>query len=82
MLYWYEDSKATKLPKPLEGKALLAFVFRWLKKAWQERAAGDEPDHDGDNSVGFRVFNEDWGHVAGDHSAFVGIQPVWAMHGK
>lgn len=27
-------------------------------------------------------FNEAWGHVAESHTAFVGIQPLWAMHGK
>lgn len=41
-----------------------------------------EPDHDGDNDKGFRLFTESWGQVFGEYQAFVAIEPIWAMYGK
>jgi hypothetical protein len=44
---------------------------------------GRGPDHDGDNTKGWRVFNDpDWCHVLGDLYGAFGIQPCWMMHGK
>lgn len=51
--------------------------------AWLETVAyGPQPDHDGSNGKGWRVFNEAWGHVAQERFAFCAIQPVWAMYEK
>lgn len=41
-----------------------------------------DSDHDGHNSVGWRVFVEDWGHVAGQWSASLCVKPVFVWHGK
>lgn len=78
VLYWYEDSSATPLPAPLEGDAIVEFVRSWLRVA----DYGPEPDHDGDNDKGARVYNEAWGKVSSNWHAFVAIQPVWNMYGK
>lgn len=53
-------------------------VEKWLKEAKYE----NEPDHDGCNERGWRVFNDAWGRVGDEHGAFVEIQPVWLMYGK
>ena len=62
-----------------------------LAKEWLETAKPDpqfldemerDADHDGDNSVGFRMFNEVWAMVDGDHHAFIAIKPVYLWHGK
>lgn len=55
-----------------------------LIEAWQTNTAkyGKEPDHDGDNGKGLRVFNESWSHVGGDYRAFAAIEPAWIMYGK
>lgn len=74
--------EAVPFPHPLKHAALTEFVWDWLRHMWETGEAGDEPDHDGSNSHGYRIFNEEWGHVAGHFEAFVAIQPVWAMHGK
>lgn len=39
-------------------------------------------DHDGHNTVGWRVFVEDWGDVAGQWSASLCVKPVFVWHGK
>lgn len=58
---------------------LLPFVTGWLK----ETDYGNEPDHDGSNGKGWRVYNHNWGQVIGCGSySFVAIEPAWAMYGK
>jgi hypothetical protein len=66
------------LPYPMDVAMLSAFVWGWLGTV--ER--GREPDHDGSNGKGWRVYNEAWGHVGGNHRAIVAVQPAWAMYGK
>lgn len=71
-------SEVRQLPYPMKADAVRDFVWHWL----QETDYGQEPDHDGSNGRGWRIYNEAWGHVAEDSAAFVAIQPVWAMYGK
>jgi hypothetical protein len=78
ILLWHDEGQATPLPAPMELEATVSFVKNWLAHA----TYGREPDHDGSNGRGFRVFTEDWGHVYDHHYAVVGIQPAWAMYGK
>lgn len=78
ILYSLPSPRATPLPAPLTGEALVLFVKAWLDQA----SYGVEPDHDGDNSRGFRIYNEDWGHIDHEYQAFVAIEPAWLMHGK
>lgn len=59
-------------------ESLVVMIRDWLAGVEYPK----EPDHDGDNSKGFRVFNEAWGHVEGESYAICGIEPAWLMHGK
>lgn len=78
ILLWGAERDAVQLPYPLDLKEAVTFVVGWLAHA----DYGIEPDHDGDNGKGWRVFTEAWGHVAGHHYAVVAVQPAWAMYGK
>lgn len=78
VLYWGDSPRATKLPFPMSLDEAADFAAGWLKHA----DYGREPDHDGDNGKGWRLYCEGWGHVDGDHCAFAAVQPVWAMYGK
>jgi hypothetical protein len=53
-------------------------------RAWLSNAAdyGRQPDHDGDNEKGWRCYNEAWGHIGSDWTAFAAFEPVWLMYGK
>jgi hypothetical protein len=86
VLFWANDEsfkpRPSAFPCKMKGTALVEFIWHWLEDAWENRAHGSEPDHDGDNGNAWRLFNEGWGHVAESPYAFVGIQPVWAMYGK
>lgn len=68
----------TKLPYEMETEAATVFAWGWL----QQQEWKNEPDHDGSNSKGFCLWNDVWGHVAGQHGAIIAIGPAWAMHGK
>lgn len=52
-------------------------------KAWlDETDYGPEPDTDGHNGKGYRIFCEGCGYVCGMWQAFVGIEPAWLTYGK
>jgi hypothetical protein len=78
VFYWSTTVNMNPFPAPLSYEDVVPFVKAWLKAA----DYGQQPDQDGDNGKGCRVYNEAWGHVAGDHYAFVAIEPVWLMYGK
>lgn len=83
VLFWTEPTQslkhnAQKLPYKMDPIAAIDFVWNWLKTADYEQ----QPDHDGDNGKGWRIFNEAWGHVKSEWAAICAIQPVWAMYGK
>lgn len=78
ILLWHQEGNALPFLTSLKAEALLPMVLDWTKQTPWPR----EPDHDGSNTQGWRVFNEAWGHVHGHIYAICGVQPAWAMHGK
>lgn len=70
--------EGVKLPFKLDHIGAADFAARWLV----EQNYGREPDHDGDNGKGWRLYNESWGHVGGWSGAFIAVKPAWAMYGK
>lgn len=77
-LYNRAAPKALVLPFTLGHDGATEFVNSWLSQV----DYGPEPDHDGSNGKGFRVFTGKWGEVHGSDGAFVAIQPKWAEYGK
>lgn len=86
VLFWHESAKngggdcdVQLLPAPMTAEQSVPFVKAWL----QSEDYGSQPDHDGNNGKGWRVYNESWTHIdrAGSYS-FVAIEPVWLMYGK
>lgn len=84
ILYWHEDGKdSIAFPYEMEYKDVVPFVWGWLQKV--EYGDYENPIDDGgdvDNVKGFRIFNEDWGHVDNSSYAFIAIRPAWAWIGK
>lgn len=82
VLRWTDDPSSSKiavnLPFKLDVAGATDFAARWLA----EQDYGPEPDHDGSNHKGWRMFTEDWGHVFHDRYAVCGIVPCWAWYGK
>jgi len=69
---------AAVLPFEMPLPEAAAFAEGWLRQA----EYGPQPDHDGSNGKGWRVFNEAWGHVGGYWQALLAVQPAWAWYGK
>lgn len=78
ILLWHGERGSQPLPYPLGFEQAVEFVHGWLGAT----DYGSEPDHDGSNGRGWRIFCDHWGHVAGHSSAVLGCQPAWAMYGK
>jgi hypothetical protein len=75
------DIKAESFVVPIDAERAAANVHDWLTLKGGANY-GEQPDHDGDNGKGWRVFNESWGHVFGMYQAICAVQPAWAMYGK
>lgn len=73
-----EENGPVNLPFKLDIEGATDFAFRWLA----EQDYGKEPDHDGDNKKGWRIWTGGWGHVGGDRYSVCAILPDWAMYGK
>jgi hypothetical protein len=82
LIFFWSDSETVSdriaLPFKLDATGAADFAIRWLG----ELDYGRQPDHDGDNEKGWRLYCEGWGHVDGHWGAFVAIAPAWAMYGK
>jgi hypothetical protein len=78
LFFWNKDKVATDLPFKLDVVGAADFAQRWLA----EQNYGNEPDHDGDNGRGWRVYNKSLGRATGHAYSFVAIEPCWAEYGK
>lgn len=78
ILTWNEGKNTIPFPAPMTVEDCEPFIMAWLRTI----EYGAQPDHDGDNSKGWRVYNESWGRIQNHTYSFVAIEPVWLMHGK
>lgn len=78
---WTASPKAIKLPIQMDWKHAADMAWAWLAEQPTDKYK-EYCDHDGSDGKGFRVYTEDWGHVAGMWEAICAIQPIWAWYGK
>lgn len=81
VLYWAEPESGVQInlfPAKLAADDLVPLIKAWLS----EQDYGRQPDHDGSNGKGWRVYNEGWTHVNGEWQAFAAIEPAWLEYGK
>lgn len=78
VLFWTEDEKAHPFPAPLGLPETVAMVEAWLETV----DYGPAPSTDGSTDRSVRVYNERWGHIDGNDSAFIAIEPAWLIYGK
>lgn len=75
-----------KFIAPLGHEALAEMIMEWLKsdeaKAIPLAGWDADCDHDGDNSPGWRVYCEDWGHIDHEWGAICAVTPAFMWHGK
>lgn len=78
---WHMHSSHTNavaLPFKMDADGAADFARRWLL----DLDYGKQPDHDGDNERGWRLYTETWGKVASLDYSICAVQPMWAMFGK
>ena len=80
------DQGATPLPSSMSAKECVPMVQAYLlsKKSQEVEREGEErdADHDGHNTLGWRMSVAQWGHVGGFTGAICGIKSVYLWHGK
>lgn len=88
VLTWFVDKNQTPLPSTIGMTAdeVLPIVTAWLRGGGAKDVVMDgwdaNLDHDGENSMGWRVFVGDWGHVDGITNAICAVKPAFMWHGK
>jgi len=81
IFFWCKQEGVKDLvpfPFKMDAAACAEFASRWLAEA----DYGPEPDHDGSNGRGWRLYNESWGHIDEEYSAIIAVAPNWAWFGK
>ena len=87
ILYWHKEAgECFPGNVDLSAKEVVPFVKKWLSNAKPEDFDLDgwdvNLDHDGHNSIGWRIYCEDWGKVDDSPYAICAIKPVYLWHGK
>ncbi len=67
----------TALAYPHDSEAVYEFVRRWLQHA----DPGPEPDTDGSNSKGWKIFTAPHAQGSGCYASLA-VQPCWITYGK
>jgi hypothetical protein len=87
VLFWTDSNGAQKLPAPMGAAELAPMIHRWLEsedstsmkcEGWDKRYDGGDVDTD----LGWRVYVEDWGHIAGEWAAICAVRPAYMWYGK
>jgi hypothetical protein len=86
ILLW-SASHGTAFPSPMDAQDVLPMVMAFLKEQKETPTVKCEgwdanADHDGSNSLGWRVHCGDWGHVGSCHYSICAVKPVYLWHGK
>jgi len=58
---------------------LMTLILGWLADT---AVFEKQPDHDGDNAMGWKASTDNWGAGDGDWRCSLLIEPEWAMYGK
>lgn len=87
ILLWSDSvTGCSKFMAPMTAEQVAPMVMGWLEtdEAKAIPLSGWDADcqHDGNNSPGWRVFVEDWGHVGDQRYATCCITPAFMWHGK
>jgi hypothetical protein len=78
-------------PNPPSTEELADILWDWLKtdeaKSTELGRWENDEDHDGSNSIGWRLYTEQWGcienvHGTIDHYSIAAIKPVYLWYGK
>lgn len=79
ILFEYAHEKMTPFPSPMPVDFVATMIHEWLKTAEYP----EEPDHDGSNDRGWRLYKEAWGRINKfGHGSIGAVEPMWIEYGK
>lgn len=80
------ERTGTDFPVPISPELSATIAWDWLQTTEAKEIPHDGLDrdhqHDGHNTLGWRAYVEDWGHVDGQYGSIVCIKPAYLWHGK
>ena len=92
ILSWCSDNSPfgnesfVKFPLDMSSNLMTDLIWDWLQTtsptAFKLQKWEGNVDHDGDNSIGWRVYVEDWGNIGHCSTVICAIKPVYLWHGK
>ena len=79
ILFEFAHNKMTPFPAPMSIDFVATIAHEWLKTVEYP----EEPDHDGHNERGWRLYKENWGRIDKfGHGSLCAIEPMWIEYGK
>lgn len=79
ILFQYEHDSMTPFPTPMSLDFAATIAYEWVVNANYPK----EPDHDGDNKKGWRLYKESWGHIDNyGWQSMCAVEPMWIEYGK
>jgi len=89
ILYWTKCDTEDIIPFPsaLSAAEIAPIILKYLSSDMGKEVKllskwDINCNHDGDNTLGWRVYCDDWGHVNNQWKAFIAITPAYIWHGK
>lgn len=88
VFHQYSESSVDQhaLPVPLTSVEAAELAWKWLSsdEAKKVELSGwfEDSDHDGSNSLGWRLYVNDWGHVGSSRGVVAAVTPAYLWHGK
>ena len=86
LVQYGNEEDINKFPTDMSAAEVFPFVWKWLKsdesrtvelESWER-----DLDHDGHNTIGWRVYVEDWGHVNNRWGILCAVKPIYLWYGK
>lgn len=76
-----EGEGFVKFPFSMNEEMVVDFIWNWLSTS---AVYGDEPDHDGSNSIGFFIHNHNLNgkDLSNWDSRKIIVETIWLIHGK
>ena len=85
LLSW-KDKRATAFPNDMTADMVFPLVLAYLDSEDASKCEmngwDSNYDHDGHNSMGWRVYCGDWGDLGGYSGTICAIKPAYMWHGK
>ena len=88
LIFNWVSSRGNAFLMPLNAETAAEMAWDWLQSDEAKKIQADDGggsyinDCDVSNELGFRIYNETWGHVGTNQYAIIAIRPSYCWYGK